>query len=277
VLSKACADVVVHATSSYLKDVYPQIAPIAEYGVNVISTCEELSYPFVTHPELAKKLDALGMKYGVTFLGTGINPGFLMDTLVITLTGLCQKINQIKVARVMNAATRRVPFQKKIGAGLSVQEFKEKMAKKIITGHVGLEQSIAMIASALAWKLDKIQVDPVEPVIAKKYVESEVIKVEPRQTSGLRQCARGIQHGKEVITLDFQAYIGAEEEYDSIQIEGVPPINQKITPCAHGDLGTVAIIVNSIPKVLNASPGLVTMKDLPIPSAALENMTKYTK
>ncbi len=276
-LQKVEADIVVHATSSFLKQVYPQIAEVVKHGVPVVSTCEELSYPYTAEPRLTKELDELAKKHDVAVLGTGINPGFLMDTLVITLTGLCQKINRIKVTRVMNAATRRVPFQKKIGAGLSVQEFKEKMEKKIITGHVGLEQSITMIASALEWKLDKIQVDPVGPVIAKKFVESEVIKVEPGQASGLKQCARGIQHGKEVITLDFQAYIGAEEEYDSIQIDGVPPINQKITPCAHGDLGTVAIIVNSIPKVLNAPSGLVTMKDLPIPSAALENMTKYIK
>jgi hypothetical protein len=198
-----------------------------------------------------------------------------MDTLVITLTGVCQKVNKIKVTRLMNAGTRRIPFQKKIGAGLTVTEFKEKIEKKIITGHVGLEQSIAMIAEALGWKLDKIEIDPVEPVIAKTYVESEAIKVKPGQASGLRQKARGIKEGKETITLDFQAYIGAEEEYDSITIEGIPKINQKISPCVHGDFGTVAIIANSIPKVINAPPGLMTMKDLPIPSSALEDMRKY--
>jgi len=275
VMSKARCDVVVHATGSYLKDVYDQIAPLAKYGVNVISTCEELSYPYLSEPELAKKLEKLGVKYAMTFLGTGINPGFLMDTLVITLTGVCQKINKIKAERVMNAATRRVPFQKKIGAGLSVNEFKEKIATKKITGHVGLEQSIGMIAAALRWRLDKIQVEPVEPVVARRDVKSEAIKVKKGQVAGLRQTARGIMKRKDVITLDFQAYIGAEEEYDSITIDGVPPINQKISPCVHGDFATVAVIVNSIPKIMNASPGLVTMKDLPIPSAAVGDMTKY--
>jgi len=275
VMSKARCDVVVHATGSYLKDVYNQIAPLAKYGVNVISTCEELSYPHLSEPELAKKLEKLGVKYAMTFLGTGINPGFLMDTLVITLTGVCQKINKIKAERVMNAATRRVPFQKKIGAGLSVNEFKEKIATKKITGHVGLEQSIGMIAAALRWELDKIQVEPAEPVVARRDVKSEAIKVKKGQVAGLRQTARGIMKRKDVITLDFQAYIGAEEEYDSTTIDGVPPINQKISPCVHGDFATVAVIVNSIPKIMNASPGLVTMKDLPIPSAAVGDMTKY--
>lgn len=277
VLSKVKADIVVHATSSFLKGVYPQLQGVIAHGVNVVSTCEELSYPYVTNPELAKKLDELAKRNKVTVLGTGINPGFLMDTLVITLTGVCQKVNKIKVTRLMNAGTRRIPFQHKIGAGLTVDEFKEKIEKEIITGHVGLEQSIAMIANALGWKLDKIEIDPVEPVIAKTYVESEAIKVKSGQAAGLRQRARGIKEGKKMITLDFQAYIGAEEEYDSIMIEGVPNVNQKISPCVHGDLGTVAIIVNSIPKVINAPPGLVTMKELPIPSSALEDMRKYIK
>jgi len=274
-MSKARCDVVVHATGSYLKDIYQQIAPLARYGVNVVSTCEELSYPYLSEPELAKKLDALGMKYAMTFLGTGINPGFLMDTLVITLTGACQRIDKIRVERVMNAATRRVPFQKKIGAGLSTKEFREKIDSKKITGHVGLEQSIGMIAAALRWDLDKIEVGSVEPVVATRDVESEAIKVKKGQTAGLRQTAQGMMKRKQVITLDFQAYIGAEEEYDAISIDGVPSIHQKISPCVHGDLATVAVIVNSIPKIVNAPPGLATMKDLPVPSAAVEDMRKY--
>ncbi len=275
VLSKANADVVIHSTTSFLKQTYPQIAAAIKHGANVISTCEELSYPYATEQELAEKLDKLAREHSVTVLGTGINPGFLMDTLVITLTSVCQEIEQIKTTRIMNAATRRAPFQKKIGAGLTINEFKERIEKKTITGHVGLTQSIAMIANALKWKLDKIEVDPVEPVIAETQVESEAVKVEPGQVAGLRQYARGIKEEKELISLDFQAYVGAKEEYDAITIKGVPNIHEKITPCIHGDSGTVAIIVNSIPKVMNATPGLVTMKDLPVPSAALEDMRNY--
>jgi 4-hydroxy-tetrahydrodipicolinate reductase len=277
VLSKVEADIAIHATSSYLKDTYPQLASIVKHGVNVVSTCEELSYPQYSKPELAKKLDTLAKKHDVTVLGTGINPGFLMDTLVITLTAVCQRIEKIEAARIMNAGTRRLPFQKKVGAGLSVEEFRRKMESRQITGHVGLEQSIAMIADALAWKLDKIEVEPAEPVIAEKRVKSRDITVEVGKVAGLRQRARGKMKGKEVITLDFQAYIGAEEEYDAITIEGAPKIREKIKPCVHGDISTVAMIVNSIPKVLNAPAGLLTMKDLPIPSAAIEDMRRYVK
>jgi 4-hydroxy-tetrahydrodipicolinate reductase len=275
VFSRVKADIMVHATTSFLKQVYPQIAKAVEHGVNVVSTCEELAYPHATEPKLAKKLDELAKEHEVTVLGTGINPGFIMDTLAITLTGVYQKVEKIKVTRIVNAATRRVPFQKKIGAGLSIKEFRDKIERKIITGHAGLEQSISMIASALGWELDEIEVDPIEPVVAKNPVESEAIRVEPSQVAGLRQHSRGMMSGKEVITLDLQAYIGAEEEYDSISIEGTPSFHMKIAPCIHGDVGTVAMIVNSIPKVLRAPPGLVTMKDLPIPSAVLKDMRKY--
>jgi len=275
VFSKVSADIAIHATSSFLKDTYPQIASIIKHGVKVISTCEELTYPYHTEPEIAKKLDNLAKKHKATVLGTGINPGFLMDTLIITLTGVCQKIEKIKAIRVMNAATRRLPFQKKIGAGLTVEEFRQKIENKQITGHVGLEQSVAMIADALAWKLDKIVVEPVEPVIAKKSVESKDIEVKVGKVAGLKQKAKGITKNREGIVLDFQAYIGAEEEHDNITIEGVPNIKQKIQPCVHGDVGTIAMVVNSIPKVLKAPPGLLTMKDLPVPSAALEDIRRY--
>lgn len=275
VFSRVKADITVHATTSFLKQVYPQIAKVLEHEVNVVSTCEELVYPYLTEPKLAQKLDELAKEHGVTVLGTGINPGFLMDTLAIALTGVCQKVERVKVKRIINAMTRRRSFQEKIGAGLSVKEFGNRIERKTITGHVGLEQSISLIASALGWKLDKIEVDPVEPVVAKAPVESEAIRVEPDQVAGLKQCSRGIIGRMDVVALEFQAYMGAEEEHDSISIDGVPGLHIKIAPCVHGDVGTVAIIVNSIPKVINAPPGLVTMKDLPIPSAALKDMRNY--
>ncbi|MDH7563736.1 MAG: hypothetical protein QHH24_02470 [Candidatus Bathyarchaeota archaeon] len=277
VVSRTKPDIAIHTTTSYLKDTYFQIASIVKHGINVVSTCEELSYPYLTEPKLAQQLGTLAKKHDVTVLGTGINPGFLMDTLVITLTAPCQKIEKIEAVRNMNAGTRRLPFQKKIGAGLTAQEFNRKIKNKKITGHVGLEQSIAMIAGALAWKLDSISVENAEPVIAEKTVESREIKVESGKVAGLRQMAKGFIGNKEVITLDFRAYIGVDEEYDAITITGFPNISQKIQPCVHGDIGTIAMVINSIPKVLNASAGLVTMKDLPVPSAATEEMTKYVK
>ncbi len=274
-LSKTKPDIVVHATSSYLRDVFPQLREIVEHSANVVSTCEELSYPFVSSSELAHNLDELAKKHNVTVLGTGVNPGFVMDTLPITLSSVCQEVKSIRVERVMDAAGRRAPFQKKIGAGLSINEFTQKIRDKQITGHVGLEQSVAMVADALKWKLQAVEVGAVEPVVAKKPVESKAVKVETGKVAGLKQSVRGIMGGKPVITLSFEAYIGAEEEYDSVTVEGTPSIRQRISPCVHGDLATAAMIVNAIPKVVNSEPGLKTMKDLPVPSAVLEDIRLY--
>lgn len=264
VLSKAKADIVVHTTTSFLNQTYQQIVKAIEHGANVVSTCEELAYPYLKAPEIAKKLDELAKRHDVTILGTGINPGFIMDTLLIALTGVCQKLETIKMTRVINAAKRRASFQNKIGIGLTVDEFREKIERKAITTHVGLEESISMTANALGWELDTIE------------VTTDAIRAKSGRVAGLRQLARGIRN-KEIITFDLQAYVGAKKEYDSITIEGVPNIHAKISPGIHGDIATVAIVVNSIPKVINAEPGLVTMKDLPVPSAALEDMRTYVK
>lgn len=279
VLTSTKPEIVLHTTSSYLKDTYDQFVGILENGVDCISTCEELSYPYDTEEgkAYATKLDELAKRKKATLLGTGINPGFLMDTLPITLTGACTRVESIYVTRQMDAATRRVPFQKKIGAGLTVEEFKEMIRDHKITGHVGLEQSIKMITDALGWELERIKVDPPEPVTLDRDVSSEAIKVPKGYNAGTRQKAYGIEGGKALITLDFRAYIGAGEEFDSVVIEGEPKINQKISPCVHGDYGTIAIVANMIPHVINSEPGFKTMKDLPIPHATPEHMRKYVK
>ncbi|MEM2539259.1 MAG: NADP-binding protein, partial [Candidatus Bathyarchaeia archaeon] len=261
------ADIAVHATTSALSKAYPQIVELVKRGLNVISTCEELSYPFVVSEELSRNIDDLAKEHGVTVLGTGINPGFLMDTLVISLTAVCQDVRRICVERVMDAAKRRLSFQVKIGAGLSVEEFREKISRGYITGHVGLKQSIAMISDAIGLRLERIEEEPIAPIVAESEAKSAFITVKPGSVAGLLQRAHGIVNGEPAITLSFKAYIGAGEEYDSIIIDGVPPVHEKISPCVHGDLGTAAVIVNMLPRVINAPPGLKTMKDLQVPSA----------
>jgi len=279
VLSKTKPDIVCHTTMSYLSQTFDQFEQILKHGVNVVSTCEELSYPYATEEgtKYAKKLDKMAKKYGATLLGTGINPGFLMDTLPTFLTAVCEEVEDIYITRQMDAATRRVPFQKKIGAGLTVEEFRMKIEDHEITGHVGLEQSIRMIADALGWELDEIRVDPVEPVVLDHDAASEAIKVPKGHNAGSKQKAYGIGEGKALITTDFRAYIGAPEEFDSVRINGVPPINQKMSPCVHGDHGTIAMTANMIPHVINAEPGFKTMIDLPVPHATPKHMGKYIK
>jgi 4-hydroxy-tetrahydrodipicolinate reductase len=269
VFFKKDVDVAIHTTSSYFRKVYPELEKIVEYGVNIVSSCEELSYPYIVDEKLAKKLDLFAKKHGATVLGTGINPGFLMDALPITLTGPCLEIKRIKITRRMNAKTRRIPFQKKIGAGMTLEEFEEATKGGKISGHVGLEQSIAMMADALGWKLERIEVEAVEPIILERPVQSNWIRVEPGRVAGMKQTAKGMMNGEPVIELEFIAYIGSEEEYDVVEIDGDPKITSKISPCIHGDYGTIGMLINMIPKVVNAPPGLYVMKDLPLPSAVL--------
>jgi len=274
-ISRVKADIAIIATKSYLKDVYPQIALCIKASINVISTCEELSYPYYKYPELSSEIDELAKKHGVTVLGTGINPGYLMDTLPITLTGACQKVKSIKVTRMMNSSKRRISYQKKIGTGLSPEEFRGMIDEGKIRVHVGLVESIAMIAATLGWKLDEIKEFPPEPVLAEREITTSYTIVKPGHVAGLKSVAHGIRDGKPVIVLEFISHAAVEEEYDAVSIDGAPEIHEKIVGGVHGDLGTVAVIINMIPKVLNAKPGLVTMKDLPLPSAVTEDLRIY--
>lgn len=279
VLSETKPDIVCHTTMSYLRQTYDQFAGILKHGVNIVSTCEELGYPYVEKEatELAKKLDKIAKENGATMLGTGINPGFLMDTLPIFLSGPCEQVESMYIARQMDAATRRIPFQKKIGAGMTVAEYRDAIDNHKITGHVGLEQSMQMIADALGWTLDEIKVDMPEPVTFDEEVKSDAITVPAGYAAGGKQMAYGISGGKTLLTMDFKAYIGADEEFDSVSIKGVPPINNKITPCVHGDHGTIAMTTNMIPHVINAEPGLKTMAELPPPHATPSHLGKYVK
>jgi len=261
ILSHPEADVVLHSTGSYVEQVRPQLVEIIEAGLNVVSTCEELAYPQAQHPALAKELDRLAHKHSVTVLGTGVNPGFAQDTMAIVASGVCQDVKHITVTRTVEAGERRLPLQRKVGAGLTVAEFEEKAKKREIR-HVGLEESLTMVAHALGWQLDRVE-EILEPVIAEKPVKSRFVEVEAGQVSGVHQVARGFKGGQELIVLHLYMHLGAENPGDSVVIEGTPDIELTIKGI-HGDLATAAMAVNAVSKVVNAPPGLVTMKDLPL-------------
>ena len=264
VLRETKPDIVLHATSSSLEDVYPQMENCVRAGVNVVSTCEELSYPYTKQPTLAGSLDRLAKENRVTVLGTGVNPGFLMDTWPLVMTAVCQEVKRIRVERIQDASPRRLPFQKKIGAGKTIEEFNELVESGTLK-HVGLPESIAMIAAGLGWELDDIT-EIIEPVIADTEVRSNFITVKPGQVAGVKQVGRGCSDGKELITLDFQAYIGARESRDAVYITGTPDVEVIIKGGTNGDIATAAVVVNSIPRVIDAPAGLITMMDLPVVS-----------
>jgi hypothetical protein len=257
-------DVAVLCTSSSLKRVMPQIETVLKKKVAIVSTTEELSYPVGKNRALAKKIDTLAKKAKVAVVGTGVNPGFAMDALPITLTGICERVDSIRVDRIQDARTRRLPFQQKIGSGLNREQFAQKVKDGSVR-HVGLAESVTMIADAMGWKLDKVT-DEIHPKIADRAVESELIAVDPGYVCGIVQDGIGYSKGKPVVTLHMEAYLGAPESYDAVTVEGSPRITQKIAGGLHGDVATASITVNSIPKILRVSPGLRTMADMPIPS-----------
>lgn len=265
VLEEEDVDVAIVATTSFLGKIGSTIMKCLEAGANVVSLCEQLSYPWEFHPDLSAKIDGVAKDNELTVVGSGINPGYLMDLLPIVLTAPCETVDKIHVTRMMNSIHRRIPFQKKIGTGLTVEEFERKISEKEITGHVGLEESMQMIVAALGFKVDEIVEYPPKPVLAEEELDTPLGKVEKGNVRGLHSKGAAKQGDEEVIILDFYAYAGDHDEYDSVEIEGRPNIKQKIEGGVHGDIGTASMIVNLIPKVYYAQPGLLTMKDLPAP------------
>ncbi len=283
-IKKNKPDVALLATVSSLQRIVPQIEEIAKYGINVVSTCEELVFPWDTQPEVARRLDEIAQKYGISILATGVNPGFLMDFLPIALTGVCREVRSIKVSRIQDASIRRIPFQKKIGAGLSLDEFEEKRKTGTLR-HVGLRESIQMIARRMGWKLDKTE-DILTPIMAKSGFHPHLLPPPSRGrtesfpssplagrieeggeiVAGVQQIGKGYVNGKEKITLLFRAAIGEKNPRDTIEIKGTPEITSTIVGGINGDVATCAIIVNAIKSIMNVSPGLKTMTGIPVVS-----------
>jgi 4-hydroxy-tetrahydrodipicolinate reductase len=257
------ADVVTHSTSSSLAKVMDQLLMCLEAESSIVSTCEELSYPFRTHPELAAQLDSAAKESGVALIGTGVNPGFVMDKLVVTLAAVSQRIDHAKALRVVDASKRRLPLQKKIGAGMTVEEFRAQVKAGVIK-HVGLPESVAMVADSLNLPVEQIT-ETIEPKVATERVQTEYLTVEAGQAAGVHQIGRGLsKDGKELVYLELQMYVGAKEPADTISLTGHPNISLVIPGGSHGDIATASVVVNSIPVILDAPAGLRTARDLPI-------------
>jgi len=196
-------------------------------------------------------------------VGTGVNPGFVMDKLVVTLAAVSQRIEHAKALRVVDASTRRLPLQKKIGAGMTVEEFRAKVKEGVIK-HVGLPESVAMVADSLNLPVEQIT-ETIEPKVATERVQTDYLTVEPGQAAGVHQIGRGLsKDGKELVYLELQMYVGAKDPADTISLTGHPNINLVIPGGAHGDIATASVVVNSIPVILDAAAGLRTARDLPI-------------
>ncbi len=260
--NETAADAVLHTTGSYLKQVWTQLEGIINAGLNVVSTCEELSFPAAQFPDLAEKLDELARANGVTVLGTGVNPGFVMDTLALALSGISQQVTAVHVERNQNASTRRQPLQAKIGSGKTVEEFNELVAAGKVR-HVGLQESVYMVAAGLGWTLDGYE-ETTDAVIADHHIKTEYFDVEPGIVCGVDQFGRGFVDGEPKIVLHLRMYLDADPAHDKIVLEGPTRLELVIPGGLQGDRATTAIAVNAVSRVVDHAPGLVTMKDLPL-------------
>jgi len=259
----ASADVVLHTTNSFFDQFNGQILELLEAGLDIVSTSEELSFPWHYNAAAAAALDTAAKKAGKTVLGTGVNPGFLMDSLPIFLTSIAQTVDHIDVRRVINATTRRGPFQAKIGSGMSVDAFNAKMAEGRM-GHVGIPESMAMIFDTLGKELVRFE-NNVVPLVAETPIKTSHFDVQAGEVRGLEQTATGETSDGEFVSFTFRAALDEEPDGDTITIKGRPElvINLQGT---NGDLTTSAIAVNAIKNTHKAAPGVFTMRDLPIVS-----------
>lgn len=262
-LAHAKPDVVLHTTVSKFKQAFPQFEPMARAGISVVSSCEELLFPLLNEPALAAKLDKICQEGGARIVGTGVNPGFVMDVLPICLTGVSRDVRAIHVQRVVNASTRRAPLQKKIGSGLLPEEFR-RLFKEGRTGHAGLKESLALIAHCMGWKATDIT-ETGDAVIADHDIRTQFVEVKKGQTCGLHQHAEAKVNGKVSLVLDIKMYLDAKNPHDAVQIEGEPPLDVVINGGVAGDHATVAALVNTARRILSAKSGLLLMSDLSLP------------
>ncbi|MBT7623524.1 MAG: hypothetical protein HN595_03250 [Flavobacteriaceae bacterium] len=255
-------DVAIITTVSSLKEIYNQINEVVKHNINIISTCEELSYPWKTDPALSKKLNDLCKLNNVACLGTGVNPGFLMDYLPSVLSTVCKEINKIRIYRVQDASFRRIPFQKKIGAGLNLSEFKNKELEGTLR-HVGLTESLHLLAKSLNFDIDNVT-ETLNPVICKSDLNGS-INIKKGCARGVEQIAYGYLNSEVVIEMQFKAAVGESRSFDRIEVDGIPSFVSEIEGGINGDIATCSIAINSIKSIMKASPGLHTMADIAVP------------
>ncbi|HVS11080.1 MAG TPA: dihydrodipicolinate reductase [Planctomycetota bacterium] len=262
-LERAPFDCALLTTSSDLVRCAPSLRALLGSGVSVVSTCEELWYPWLRHAALAGELDGLAREHGARLVGTGVNPGFLMDALPLFASAACREVRAVRAWRIQDATQRRTPFQLKIGAGLDPAEFAERAAAGEIR-HVGLGESLHFLAHYLHLPLEEWS-ESIEPVITERELECAAGRIAPGAVAGVRQLARASGRGREVLRLEFQAAIGQADPHDRIAIDGEPAVDLVLRGGLHGDAATSALLLNTIRPLLAAPAGLHTMATLPLP------------
>jgi 2,4-diaminopentanoate dehydrogenase len=274
-LPEKSADVCIVATDSFTKDVFPKLVTVLSRGVNAISTAEEMSFPAAKEPELAAEIDRIAKANGVTALGTGINPGLMMDLLAICLSGCMTNVEKVICKRVNSLSPFGPLVMQEQGVGLTPEAFAEGVEKGELAGHVGFAESIGMISRALGWKIDKFE-QQMEPILTEVDRKSPYGFAAHGNVAGVNMTGQGTIGGEVMIDMihpqQIEPELGGTHTGDYITLLGTPPVNMVIRPEVDGGIGTIAMCVNMIPHVINARPGLKTMIDLPVPHALMGDM-----
>jgi len=265
VIAQVRPHVAIQATCSRLHDAIDEIAALIKHGIHVISIAEEMAYPAAEAPSQAEELHQLAVDHNVSVLGTGINPGFVLDLLVITLSGVCAEVQSIMAKRVNDLSPYGPTVLASQGVGLTPAAFEQGLDDGSVVGHIGFVQSIRMIAAALGLDVDRIE-QTREPMVSQIARETPSIRIEPGHVAGCLHTATAYRHDQAVITLVHPQQVDPQldglETGDSIEIIGTPGVRLAGTPEIPGGQGTAALAVNMIPRVLNATPGLYSMADL---------------
>ena len=273
-------DICILATDSFIKKSFPKMETLLKLGVNVITSAEEMAYPKAQEPELAEKLDKLAKENGVSILGTGINPGLVMDLLAICLSGAMTDVTKVECKRVNSLSPFGETVMEEQGVGISVDEFNKHVAEGTMAGHVGFAESIGMIADGIGLEIDgfKQQMKPIVTTIDRKSPHGFAAA---GNLAGVNMTGQGTKNGAVVIDMIHPQQIEPEMEGthtgDYIILSGNPPISMQIKPEIDGGVGTIGMCVNCIPQVINAEPGLITMLDIPVPRAIMGDFRNLVK
>ncbi len=272
------ADVCVVATDSFTRAVCPKLLAVLRRGVNVISTAEEMCFPAAKEPALADKIDRAAKENGVTALGTGINPGLMMDLLAICLSGCMTDVRKVTCKRVNSLSPFGPAVMREQGVGLTKEAFERGVSDGSLAGHVGFAESVGMIAKALGWEIDRFeqQMSPILTDVDRRSPHGFAAK---GGVVGVNMTGQGSRGGEVLIDMihpqQIEPELGGTQTGDYITLEGTPRVNMTIRPEVDGGVGTIAMCVNMIPHVINARPGLKTMIDLPVPHAIMGDMRAY--
>jgi 4-hydroxy-tetrahydrodipicolinate reductase len=279
-ITEKCADVIMTATDSYTKEAFPRLKACLEKKINVISTAEEMAYPQAQNPELAAELDRIAKENGVTILGTGINPGLMMDLLVVCMTGCMEDVDNIIAKRVNSLSPFGPAVMHEQGVGMKVDDFMKGVEDGTLAGHVGFHESVQMIADAIGWKIDKFE-QQMTPIVTNIDRKSPYGFAAAGDVAGVNMTGQGYVDGNVKLHMIHPQQIEPElvgtQTGDYITIMGSPNINMSNTPEVEGGIGTYAMCVNMIPHVINAAPGLQTMIDLPVPRAIMGDFRDFIK